>query len=120
MRREEILIRKGVTRRTSRHSGRNADNLSAYSKKAAADLGVDERTVRRDLARGKKIAPDVLAEVADLEPGGDLEPSLSFTLAMDQDNAIRWERVGVDWIDAEDACEDEGAPTGDDEPDDYH
>jgi hypothetical protein len=36
------------------------DKLSvgpAYFKPAADSLGVDERTVRRDLARGKKIAP---------------------------------------------------------------
>ncbi|WP_312125426.1 hypothetical protein [Brevundimonas sp.] len=43
--------------------------MSAYSARAAESLGVDERTVRRDLARGKKIAPDVLAEVA----GTDLD-----------------------------------------------
>ncbi|CAN1529646.1 hypothetical protein MCEMIH16_01358 [Caulobacteraceae bacterium] len=54
----------GEVRETTAHSGRNADNLSAYSKKAAADLGVDERTVRRDLRRGKNIAPDVLADIA--------------------------------------------------------
>jgi len=63
-RREAILIRRGEARETTAHSGRNADKLSAYSKKAAADLGVDERTIRRDLARGKKIEPDVLAEVS--------------------------------------------------------
>jgi hypothetical protein len=44
------------------YSGRNADKLSAYSTKASADLGVDERTVRRDLRRGKNISADVLAE----------------------------------------------------------
>jgi DNA-directed RNA polymerase specialized sigma24 family protein len=37
--------------------------LSAYSKTAAETLGVDERTVRRDLARGKQIAPEVIALV---------------------------------------------------------
>jgi hypothetical protein len=42
----------------------NLDKLSKYSAQAAATLGVDERTVRRDLARGKKIAPEVLVEVA--------------------------------------------------------
>jgi predicted DNA-binding transcriptional regulator YafY len=36
---------------------------ASYAKQAAETLGVDERTVRRDLARGKKIAPEVLAEV---------------------------------------------------------
>ncbi|MFY9291719.1 MAG: hypothetical protein WAP03_13625 [Methylorubrum rhodinum] len=45
--------------------------LRGYSAKASEALGVDERTVRRDLARGKKIAPEVLAEVAgtDLDKG---------------------------------------------------
>jgi hypothetical protein len=62
-RREAILVRRGEVRATTAHSGRNADNLSAYSRKAADDLGVDERTVRRDLARGKKIAPEILNEV---------------------------------------------------------
>ena len=43
----------------------------AYAKQAAADLGVSERTVRQELARGKKIAPEVLAEVSgtDLDSG---------------------------------------------------
>jgi len=71
VRREEILKRKGLVRETTAHSGRNADNLSAYSRKAAADLGVDERTVRRDLRRGKTIAADILADVVgtDLDKG---------------------------------------------------
>ena len=38
--------------------------MKSYAKQAAETLGVDERTVRRDLARGKNITPDVLAEVA--------------------------------------------------------
>jgi len=62
------------------------------------------------------MALDHLDGDADLEPDGSDEPSLSFRLAMDQDNAIRTEPLGLDWIDAEDACEDEGAITGDDEP----
>lgn len=68
VRREEILKRKGLVKDAPK-GGRpkNSDKLSAYSAKAAADLGVDERTVRRDLARGKKIAPDVLSEVAGTE-----------------------------------------------------
>jgi len=43
----------------------------SYSKRAAADLGVSERTVRNDLRRGKSIAPEVLAEVAgtDMDKG---------------------------------------------------
>lgn len=64
VRREDILKRKGLVRETTAHSGRNADKLSAYSTRAAAELGVDERTVRRDLRRGKNIDPDVLADIA--------------------------------------------------------
>lgn len=66
VRREEILVRKGEVVAHQEKAGRPAksDNLSKYSTKAATDLGVDERTIRRDLARGKKIAPEVLAEVA--------------------------------------------------------
>ena len=66
VRREAILVRKGEVSAHQHKAGRPAksDNLSKYSAKAAADLGVDERTVRRDLSRGKNIAPDVLAEVA--------------------------------------------------------
>jgi hypothetical protein len=37
--------------------------LKSYYKGAASSLGVSERTVRQDLSRGKKIAPEVLAEV---------------------------------------------------------
>jgi hypothetical protein len=40
--------------------------LKSYARKAADDLGVDERTVRRDLARGKKIEPEVLRAADDL------------------------------------------------------
>ena len=43
---------------------KNDDNLSPYSEQAATSLGVDKRTVQRDLARGKKIAPEVLAEIS--------------------------------------------------------
>jgi len=71
-RRERILVAKGIVKDAPRGGRpRNSDNLSAYSAKAAADLGVDERTVRRDLARGKKIVPEVLADVAgtDLDKG---------------------------------------------------
>ena len=42
----------------------NGDKLSSYSDRAAADLGIDKRTVQRDLRRGKNIAPDVLADIA--------------------------------------------------------
>lgn len=72
VRREEILKRKGLV---STHGGKRKqdDKLSScsYADQAAASLGVDKRTVQRDLARGKNITPDVLAEVAgtDLDKG---------------------------------------------------
>lgn len=65
VRREEILKRKGLVKDAPK-GGRpgNGDKLSSYLDQAATSLGVDKRTVQRDLARGKKIAPDVLSEVA--------------------------------------------------------
>jgi ParB-like chromosome segregation protein Spo0J len=71
VRREAILVRRGEVLAGAGQPKKNSDKLSGYSKMAAADLGVDERTIRRDLARGKKIAPDVLADVAgtDLDKG---------------------------------------------------
>lgn len=50
-----------------------SDNLSkaSYAEQTAETLGVDEKTVRRDLARGDNISPDLLAKVAgtDLDKG---------------------------------------------------
>lgn len=73
VRREEILVRKGAVAKGGKGGDRRStDKMSVgYAKSAAASLGVDERTVRRDLARGKKIVPDVLSEVAgtDLDKG---------------------------------------------------
>ncbi|MEC7797024.1 MAG: ParB N-terminal domain-containing protein [Pseudomonadota bacterium] len=73
VRREEILVRKGAVAKGGKGGDRRStDKMSVgYAKSAAASLGVDERTVRRDLARGKKITPDVLSEVAgtDLDKG---------------------------------------------------
>lgn len=69
-RRLDLLVRKGVV-----HAGqgrpKKGDNLSSYSEQAAESLGIDQRTVQRDLRRGKNIAPDVLAEVAgtDMDKG---------------------------------------------------
>lgn len=84
-RREAILIRRGEV--SSGRGGDQTDKLSvrSYAKKTAADLGVDERTIRRDLARGKKIDPDVLAEVAgtDLDKGVVLD-ELASTPRSDQ------------------------------------
>ena len=105
VRREEILKRKGMVQSAGGDRKSNGQNvhLKSYAKQTADTLGVDERTVRRDLARGKNITPDVLAEVAepsryrlrieaaieslialldeidgdpDLEDSGDSEPSL--------------------------------------------
>lgn len=64
VRREEILKRKGLVSKGPGQPKKNGDKLSSYSDQAAASLGVDRRTVQRDLARGKKIEADVLAEVA--------------------------------------------------------
>jgi ParB-like chromosome segregation protein Spo0J len=73
VRREAILVRMGEVAAGGKGGDRRStDKLSVgYATKAAADLGVDERTVRRDLRRGKNIAPDVLAEVAgtDMDKG---------------------------------------------------
>lgn len=63
VRREEILKRKGLV-----HAGqgrpKKGDKLSSYSEQAAEAFGVDQRTVKRDLRRGKNISPEVMAEVA--------------------------------------------------------
>lgn len=72
VRREDILKRKGLV---SAHGGarKQDDKLSScsYADQAAASLGVDKRTVQRDLARGKKIDADVLAQVSgtDMDKG---------------------------------------------------
>jgi ParB-like chromosome segregation protein Spo0J len=70
VRREAILVRRGEV-----HAGKGRPEKSAklavYADQASASLGVGKRTVERDLARGKKIAPEVLAEVSgtDLDKG---------------------------------------------------
>ncbi len=64
VRREEILKRKGLVSAGPGQPKKNSDKLSGYSAQAAASLGVDERTVRRDLRRGKNIAPEIMAKVA--------------------------------------------------------
>lgn len=61
-RRERLLVAKGIVRKGPGQP-KNGDNLSSYSDQAAGTLGVDKRTIQRDLARGKKIDPDILAEV---------------------------------------------------------
>lgn len=71
VRREEILKRKGLV--SKGRGGDQSDKLSvrSYAKQASESLGVNRRTVERDLSRGKNIAPEVLAEVAgtDLDKG---------------------------------------------------
>lgn len=75
VRRQQIMVRKGLVAEPGRGGDRRSnDKLSvgpSYAKQAAATLGVDERTVQRDLQRGNNIAPDVLAQVAgtDLDKG---------------------------------------------------
>lgn len=66
VRREEILKRKGMVAQNGgdRKSERQNVTLKSYAKQAAETLGVNKRTVERDLSRGKKIDADVLAEVA--------------------------------------------------------
>ncbi len=70
-RREEIMVSLGlVSKLGDNQHTRGSDNLSnppSYARQAAGSLGVDERTVRRDLARGKKIDPEILAEVQGTE-----------------------------------------------------
>ena len=70
-RRRAILVKKGIVHDEVGGRQKKGDNLSSYSDQAAASLGVDKRTVQRDLARGKKIDADVLHEVAgtDLDKG---------------------------------------------------
>jgi ParB-like chromosome segregation protein Spo0J len=70
-RREEILKRKGLVSAGPGQPKKNSDKLSAYSARAAADLGVDERTVRRDLRRAKGIAEDIRSQITgtDLDTG---------------------------------------------------
>lgn len=64
-RRERILIAKGVVRPNGRPNSANSAKLS-YADQAASSLGVSRRTVAQELARGKKIDPDVLKGADDL------------------------------------------------------
>lgn len=73
---------------------------------------IGRQRLRRKLERAIDkliLALDTLDGDPDLEAGGDDEPSLSFTAYIDQDVAIRTEPIGgLEWLDLEDACEDEG------------
>ncbi len=83
------------------------DRLARHVRRAKAAMDRIERL--RQSAIG---ALDVIDGDADLEPGGDEEPSLGFTEARacdDQDALIQLSPIGgVEWLDLEDACEDEG------------
>lgn len=73
-RREEILFRRGEVSRAGgdrRSNGQNVHLKPSYATRAAADFGVDPRSIRRALARGKAIDPDVLKEITgtDLDKG---------------------------------------------------
>lgn len=71
VRREEILKRKGLVSKGRGGDQSEKSSLRSYASQASETLGVTKRTVEKDLARGKNIAPDVLAEVAgtDLDMG---------------------------------------------------
>ena len=62
-RRMEILGRKGLinTQVGRPRNSEKSSQLPHYADQAAESLGVTRRTVEKDLRRGKKIAPDVLA-----------------------------------------------------------
>jgi hypothetical protein len=85
VRREEILKRKGLVSDGPGRPKKNSEKSSSYSQQASETLGISKRTVEKDLARGKKIAPDVLSEVAgtDLDKGVVLD-ELARTPAPDQ------------------------------------
>ena len=85
VRREEILKRKGLVSKGRGGDQSEKSSLRSYAKQASDTLGVSKRTVEKDLARGKNIAPDVLAEVAgtDLDKGVVLD-ELARTPAEDQ------------------------------------
>lgn len=71
VRREEILKRKGLVSKGRGGDQSEKSSLRSYATQASETLGVTKRTVEKDLARGKKIVPDVLSEVAgtDLDKG---------------------------------------------------
>lgn len=83
------------------------DRYARHARRATEAMERIERL--RQAAIG---ALDVIDGDADVEPGGDEEPSLGFTEARvcdDQDALIQLSPIGgVEWLDLEDACEDDG------------
>lgn len=74
-RREELMMELGLARPRGR-PGKDADSASlSYADQTAASLGVSKRTVQQDLARGKKIDPEVLSQVENtrLDTGATLD-----------------------------------------------
>jgi len=74
VRREAIMVRRGMVAAPGQGGDRRStDKLSvdSYAAQTAVALGVDERTVRRDLARANNIAPEVMDSVTgtDLDKG---------------------------------------------------
>lgn len=60
------MVRKGLVSAPGQGGDRRSSeksSLDSYSTKAASDMGVSKRTVEKDIARGEKIAPAVMAEV---------------------------------------------------------
>ena len=98
--------------------GSHHDRFARHARRAAAAMEWIERL--RQSAIG---ALDAIDADPDLEPDGCDEPSLAFQEARSfdsQDDIIRWSPTGgPDYTDLEEACEDEGAPSGDYEPEDY-
>lgn len=91
------------------------DRFARHARRAETAMERIERLRQSAIA-----ALDVIDGDADLEPGGDDEPSLSFTGAMNQHEAIRCEPIGgLEWLDLEDACEDEGAEHNGAEPEEH-
>jgi len=66
-RREAIMVSLGlVNSKPGPKAGDSAKSAltPSYATTAAAELGVSRRTIENDLRRGKKITPDVLAEIS--------------------------------------------------------
>jgi hypothetical protein len=61
-----LLVKKGLVKTAPGPAKRDAAKLATtpYVRQAAETVGQSERAVRRDLARGSKIAPEILAAVA--------------------------------------------------------
>jgi hypothetical protein len=69
-RREAILVRKGIVSAPGKGGNRQVGDRS-YAAQAAGSLGQSKRAVERDVARGKKIDAEVLADITgtDLDKG---------------------------------------------------